>query len=93
MCVCMHEWVYICGYAYVYVCVYVYVHEWVYVCECVCVCMYVNVCMCVCFRPSTFLNSPGQMFARMSCLQMQDGFICLLPPAWTQVSHFGNSRT
>ena len=75
-----------------YVCVFV--CEWcmcvgmhVYICTYVCTC----VCLYLCFRPSTFLNSPGQVFARTSCWQMQGGFIRLLPLAWPQVSRFGRS--
>lgn len=57
---------------------------------CVNVYMYECVCMGVCGCSSTFLNNPGQIFARKSRLQMQD-FTCLLSPAWTQVSLFGRS--
>ena len=70
-----------------------------YVCSCVsgvrvwvCMCIYVHVCVSVSVFQAIHnfnVDSPGQVFARMPCLQMQDGFICVLPLAWTQVSHFG----
>lgn len=58
---------------------------------CVNVYMYECVCMGVCGCSSTFLNNPGQIFARKSHLQMQAGFYLLAVSCLDSGEPFGRS--